>query len=577
MTSADHLLSQVVGGALNSAAAEMSAAITRTGRSPIFNEAHDFTTGIFDYRDDRARLVAQAPGCTLHLYAICDAVNAAIDAFRLDLRPGDVILASDPYGGGTHIPDQVVIMPVFVGGRPLFFPAARAHFADVGGPVAGGYNPRALDIWQDGVIVSPVKLYEQGRIRRDVFDMIVANSRTPHWIRGDLEAMRGACQLAAQRIEALVSRYGEQAVCGAIDNSIAYSERRVREEIARWRQGVFTAETFVDHDYQGATDIPIRCTATVTADGVQFDFSGSAPQVRGFVNSPIANTRSFVFTAIAACFDEDIPVNEGYMAPFGITAPERNIVNPGHPAPVGNCTCICGAEIAEVTLLALAQAAPERVGVNTHKLPLAYTSGRDEQGRNWVSLNFFGYTGGAGAAFGTDGWGLYPPLMTGVILPSIEMTERQYPLRLLRHEYVADQTGAGRWRGAPGLRTTIAFTAPSTTNAMLAGVRNPTRGFAGGGDGAPNALRLCPTDGQAIEIVDVGYRIDMPAGGRIEFLRGGGGGWGNALERPLDAIAEDIRNGYLTPAAALTDYEAVIDTDGRIDHQATSRRRGVPA
>ena len=180
------ILAQMVGGTLDTAAEEMSATVTRTARSPLFNEAHDFTTAIFDMRDMSARLVAQAPGCTVHLYAVCAQVRAAIEVFKHNLHPGDLILASDPYNGGSHIPDQVIIMPVFHERTPVFFPAVRAHFGDVGGPVAGGYNPRARDIWQDGVIISPLKLYERGERRRDVFDMIVANNRLQTWLEGDL-------------------------------------------------------------------------------------------------------------------------------------------------------------------------------------------------------------------------------------------------------------------------------------------------------------------------------------------------------------------------------------------------------
>ncbi|MCP4383998.1 MAG: hydantoinase B/oxoprolinase family protein [Hyphomicrobiales bacterium] len=570
MSSRDMIRAMIVGGGFNTAAEEMSEAVTRTARSPIFNEAHDFTTGIFDYRDGKARLVAQAPGCTLHLYAIVPAVEAALQAFRNDLHPGDVILASDPYNGGTHIPDHVLILPVFLDRKPMFFPVVRAHFADSGGPVAGGYNPMARDIWQDGIIAPPMKLYEKGERRRDLFDMVVANNRVDQWLVGDLEAMRGACLTAERRIRTLIDRFGSDGVANALDFSIDYSERRVRAEITSWTDGSFFAETLIDHDYQGAHDIRVACTATVERSSVTFDFTGSAPEVNGFVNSPIANTLSFVFVAIASCIEEDVPVNEGYIAPVTVIAPEGTVVNPRRPKPVGNCTCICGAEIAEVALLALSQSAPKRVGVNCHKLPLAYTSGHYADGSPWISLNFHGYTGGAGAAYDTDGWGLYPPLMTGVILPSIEMTEMQYPMRIDKHEYVADATGAGRWRGAPGLETIIRYTDSSVTNAMLAGVRNPARGFCGAADGAGNRLHLTPSNGNEEEVTEVAYNFPMPEGGTIRFLRGGGGGWGPATERPAGAVLADVLNGYISAGAARRDYRVAITADGLgVDDEAT--------
>lgn len=563
---------RIVGGGFDTAAEEMSATVTRTARSPIFNEAHDFTTGIFDLADGGIRLVAQAPGCTLHLYAICAAVRAAVDAFRNDLHPGDVILASDPYNGGTHIPDQVLILPVFADRKPVFFPVVRAHFADVGGPLAGGYNPAARDIWQDGVVVPPIKLYERGEKRQDVYDLVLANNRVPEWLTGDFDAMRGACLRAARSIGRLIDRFGLDDVRAAIADNIAYAERRVRAEIASWPDGDYAAETFIDHDYQGRHDIRVACTARVRGSEITFDFTGTDPEVDGFVNSSLANTLSFVFVAIASCIDEDVPINEGYINPVGVIAPAGTVVNPRHPKPVGNCTCICGAEVAEVALLALAQCAPTRVGVNCHKLPLAYSNGRYADGRPWVNLNFHGYTGGAGAAYGTDGWGLYPPLMTGVILPSIEVSELQYPLRIERHEYVADSAGPGRWRGAPGVATRIRYLAESRINAMLAGVRHPGRGLCGGGDGPANALRL--TDGPTtLDVTEVVYDHPLAADSVIEFLRGGGGGWGLPVDRPSEAVRADVANGYLSVQAARAVYGVVLTSEGAVDTERTELAR----
>lgn len=573
MDSSDMIRARIVGGAFDTAAEEMSATVTRTARSPIFNEAHDFTTGIFDFQDGKARLIAQAPGCTLHLYAICSAVQAALEVFRNDLHPGDVILASDPFHGGTHIPDHVVILPVFADRKPVFFPVVRAHFADSGGPVAGGYNPASRDIWQDGVIVPPVKLYEKGERRQDVFDLVLANNRVQEWLVGDLDAMHGACLTAKKNIDRMVDRFGLTETRDAIEDNISYAEKRVRAEIESWPDGDYYAETFIDHDYQGAHDIKVACTAKVRGSDVTFDFTGSAPQVDGFVNSTLANTESFVFVAIASCIDEDVPVNEGYINPVSVIAPEGTVVNPHNPKPVGNCTCICGAEIAEVALLALSQCAPKRVGVNCHKLPLAYTAGKYEDGKPWISLNFHGYTGGAGAAYGTDGWGLYPPLMTGVILPSIEMNEMQYPMRIEQHEYVCDSAGAGRWRGAPGVATRIRFLSDNITNAMLAGVRHPTRGFCGADNGPPNALTLSDEDGSTA-VTEVVYNHRLKAGAAIEFLRGGGGGWGVPTDRPVDEVLSDIHNNYITAEAAAEKYGVIADKNGHAANQeATDQKR----
>ncbi len=566
------ILSQVVGGSLDAIAREMSATVTRTARSPLFNEAHDFTTGIFDLSGRKSRLVAQAPGCTLHLYAVVGAVDHLIETFRYDLHPGDILLVNDPYHGGSHSLDWTMVMPVFYNRKPILLPAVRSHMGDNGGPVAGGYNPKSKDIWHDGLRIPPLKIYEKGEKRQDVFDMIVANNRLSHWLEGDLDAMIGACKLASRRIQQMLDQYGSEPMIGAIDERIQYTERRVRDEIASWPDGTYSAETYADHDFQGNRDIKIKATVTVAGSDLKIDFTGSSPQVDGFINSPLSNTTSFAFVGISTCCDEDIPINEGYMNPVTVTAPSGTVVNPELPAPCGHATACVGAEIAEAVLLAISRCAPKRVGVNAHKLPLAYTNGIDKEGNQWVNLNFFGYTGGAGAAYQTDGWGLYPPVMTGVTLPSIEMNEIQYPSRVLLHEYVEDFTGAGKWRGTPGLVVQIQHLEDSSTSVMMAGVRNTTKGFAGGHDAPSNKVivNYGTKDAQIVE--ETAFGVKMPAEGIIQFYRAGGGGWGNPLERDPELVLEDVKNEFVSSEAAEKEYGVVIQ-DGEIDQRKTKKIR----
>ncbi len=568
------ILSQVVGGSLDSIAREMSATVTRTARSPLFNEAHDFTTGIFDLSDTKSRLVAQAPGCTLHLYAIVGAVDHLMESFRFDLHPGDILLVNDPYHGGSHSLDWTIVMPVFYNRKPILLPAVRSHMGDNGGPVAGGYNPNSKDIWHDGLRIPPLKIYERGEKRQDVFDMIVANNRLSHWLEGDLDAMIGACKLATTRIQHMLDQYGQQQIVDAISERISYTEKRVRHEIASWPDGTYSAETFADHDFQGNRDIKVRATVTVSGSDLHIDFTGSSPQVKGFINSPISNTTSFAFVGISTCCDEDIPINEGYMNPVTVTAPLGTVVNPKLPAPCGHATACVGAEIAEAVLLAISKCAPKRVGVNAHKLPLAYTNGSYEDGTPWVNLNFFGYTGGAGAAYETDGWGLYPPVMTGVTLPSIEMNEIQYPSRVLKHEYVEDFTGVGKWRGTPGLDVQIQYVEESSTSVMMAGVRNTTKGFVHGHDAPSNKVIVNYGTADAKEVTETSFAVKMPPGGIIQFYRAGGGGWGNPLERNVDAVLEDVKNGYVSIQSALNDYGVVInEKDFTINMEETEQIR----
>ncbi|MNV38318.1 Hydantoinase B/oxoprolinase [compost metagenome] len=264
------------------------------------------------------------------------------------------------------------------------------------------------------------------------------------------------------------------------------------------------------------------------------------------------------------------------MNPVKVIAPEGSVVNPHLPAPCGHATACTGAEIAEAVLLAISKCAPKRVGVNAHKLPLAYTSGQYEDGRPWVNLNFFGYTGGAGGAYQTDGWGLYPPVMTGVILPSIEMNELQYPSRVLKHEYTADFTGAGQWRGTPGLHVKIQHLEPSRTSVMMAGVRNTTRGLCGGAD-APSNLVIVDAEAQEpLEVRETAFHVPMSGGGIIEFQRAGGGGWGDPYARDPELVLMDVRNGFVTIHGALRDYGVSVEAEGMdyiINSGATAKIR----
>lgn len=560
------LTAQIIASNLDATAQEMSATVTRTALSPIFNEAHDFTTGIFDFRGRReARLVAQAPGCTLHLYAIVGAVDAILERFRFDLHEGDVLLLNDPFAGGTHGPDWTMVAPACHQGRPVLLPAVRAHMGDNGGPVAGGYNPRAEEAWQEGLRIPPIKIQERGEPRADVLKWLLANNRLPHWLEGDLAAMMGACRIADARIQQLFARYGVETVRAAVDHTIAYSERRTRQEIRAWPNGRYAGATWTDHDFQGSHDLEIRAEVTVGDEDVAIDFSGSAEQARGFINSPLTNTRSFVFVAIATVLPADIPINEGLMRPVRVHAPPGTVVNPRPPAPCGHATAIVGAEITEAVLKALEGAVPERVGANSHKLPLAYTHGHDPrtgQGQEYVNLNFHGYTGGAGAAYGVDGWGLYPPIMAGVILPSIEMTEVQYPCRILRHEIAADTGGPGRWRGACGVVTEIESLDPaSRTHVMVSGHRHTIRGFAGGQDGSPSGVTLRAGAPDQFVVTEVAFDVPMGAGDVMRFERGGGGGWGPPERRDPAAIRADLENGYVTLEGARRDYGYEEGTD----------------
>ncbi|SVE23598.1 uncharacterized protein METZ01_LOCUS476452, partial [marine metagenome] len=244
---------------------------------------------------------------------------------------------------------------------PVLFPSVRAHMADCGGPVAGGYNPEATDVWQEALRIPPIKLFEQGVLRQDVLEWILANSRIPNVLRGDLAAMFGACNLAEQRVHTLFTRYGGEVVNDSIEYTLDYAEKRFRAEVTKWPDGEYHGNATLDHDSLGNYDVEVKTTVTINGSDLSVDLSGSSPETPGFVNSPFGNTASWVYTALCSVLPEDIPINSGVFRAVQITAPEGTVVNPLPPAPCMFSTVVIGGDIGTATMRALEQAIPNKV------------------------------------------------------------------------------------------------------------------------------------------------------------------------------------------------------------------------
>jgi len=291
---------------------EMGEAMLRTAYSQILNSSRDFSTAICD---DQARLVAQAEHVPIHVGAIPWAVAAVRDAFVDRVQPGDVFLLNDPYHGNNHLPDLTAFVPVFVEGEVAFWSVNRAHQSDIGGSTHGAYNPGATEIWQEGIRITPLKLYDAGVLRDDVMQMIVTNVRHPHDFMGDLRAMIGSARVGERRLLSLVEAYGAKTVIDSVDEILDGAERQARACVRTWKDGVYRGVTVLDDDGHGATDIPIRATVTKKGDALTIDLSESAPQVTGFVNSALPNTMSAVHMAFAYLIDPRTPKNSGTFRP----------------------------------------------------------------------------------------------------------------------------------------------------------------------------------------------------------------------------------------------------------------------
>ncbi|HET9925820.1 MAG TPA: hydantoinase B/oxoprolinase family protein, partial [Methylomirabilota bacterium] len=327
----DRITVSVIQHRLESIVQEMGEAMLRTAYSQILNSSRDFSTAVFD---GQGRLAAQAEHVPIHVGALPWAVASVADFFKGKIAPGDLFLLNDPYHGNNHLPDLTALLPVFVGGRPVFWSINRAHQHDIGGATHGAYNPGATEIWQEGIRITPLKLYDRGELREDVLQMVATNVRHPRDFQGDLRAMMGSARLGERRLLKLVDDYGLDTVLETIGEILDGAERQSRECIRGWKDGVFKGEAILDDDGHGINDVHIRATVTKKGDALTVDLSDSHAQVIGFINSSFPNTMSAVHMALAYLIDPRTPKNEGTFRPVTVKAKQGTVVWPFPPAPV---------------------------------------------------------------------------------------------------------------------------------------------------------------------------------------------------------------------------------------------------
>ena len=352
----DPITRSVVQHRLSSIVKEMGEAMLRTSYSQILNSSRDFSLAICD---TGGRLIAQADHLPVHVGALPWATLVVEDRFK-DIAPGDVFLLNDPYHGGSHLPDLTVFVPVFAGDKRLLWTIVRAHFSDIGGATHGAYNPGATEIWQEGLRIPPIKLYEAGRPREDLLDLLALNVRNPREFRGDLAAMLGAAHLGERRVSKLFSEFGAPVVEAAIEAILDATEQQTRAVVSTWKDGVFYGEAFLDDDGHGRSDIRIAAKVTKNGSDIEVDLSGSDPQSTSFVNSSHANMQAAVAMAFAYLIDAEIPKNTGALRPLKVIAKQGTIVwaDPGRPVTL--CTSHPSNEIVEAIVKALSASCPER-------------------------------------------------------------------------------------------------------------------------------------------------------------------------------------------------------------------------
>lgn len=560
----DVITAEIVRNYMESTAAEIVQTLVRSSVSPLFNEAHDCSAGVFYFDGEQAQIISRADATPVHIFGALSSVQVCLDFFQGDLNDGDVIIVSDPYFGGTHIADFTVVKPVFYEGQPMFFPSVRGHMLDSGGPTPSGFSLHSREIWHEGIRFSPMKLYDKGELRREVWDLLVRNTRLPETVLVDLNAMVGACRIGEDRIRDLCSRYGLETVRESVSWIFDYSERRFRERIREWPDGRYEGVSALDCDFTGRHDLKIKTAITIKGDAIEVDFAGTEAQSEGIINSVPGNTLSYVYLAFA-CICRDIPINSGFFRPITANLPRGSLVNPDPPACAAYATICIGCDIGEAVMKACEGFAPDRVGTISIDLTLCWSYGVDARtGGYFIHYDYNASPISAGATKGVDGWGAWAIPFCALTLPSVEMTELQYPCIYRRFEMTSDSAAPGQWRGAPAViceRDVRNAAGPVLNQVWIQGLRQPLQGFLGGRPGSGNFAVMLPGTPRETIVAEIAFE-DPPLENGQGFLveSCGGGGWGDPLDRDPELVLEDLRDQYVTLEGARHDYGVVIDS-----------------
>ncbi len=550
---------------------QMGWVMTRTARSPIFSQSHDFSCFI---ANRQGVLVSTADGIPIHTGGGGFAVRAILDRFGDKLADGDVFLLNDPYtAGGNHLPDWVIARPVFhhspgAESDPelIGFCCNRAHQSDIGGGAAGTYNPEAAEIYHEGIRLPVLRLIEAGELRDDLWQLLMLNTRTPDLLDGDLRAMLGSTKIGADRVIDLVDDLGLDVALDSFEAVCDHAERRFRAAVADLPNGSWTAVEHWDDDCFGPADLNLRLELTIDDDRVTLDFTGTDDQIRGFKNSGWVNTWSAVSMGLASFFEPDLPRNEGTFRAVTMIAPEGSIVNARPPAPMTMNTVIPAHEIVHLVWRCLSQADPSRSLAGWGKNIFGVTAGSDD-GEPYVMYHW-GAAAGGGATPDRDGFNQIGHLVAlgGLTLPDVEFVEHRYPARYRRQEFRTDSAGAGRFRGGTGIDYEIDMLTGARWSFRGEGVGASTgHGIEGGQAGAGGSITLRPLDqpiaGRSTTELDDGEDFSAPKYGLREFgpvrmiaRSPGGGGWGDPKKRDRALVRRDLRDGVISADAARRIY-----------------------
>lgn len=541
----------ILKGRLEQIADEMDATLFRSAFNPIIAEAHDASHGIYDGVTGET-LVQGKSGLPIFVGVMAFAVKAVIDKVARDggLNEGDVFIFNDPYDGGTHLSDFRLVKPIFRNGEVFCYLASVGHWHDVGGNVPGNYNPEATESFQEGMLIPPVKLFEAGVMKKDIVDILSANSRLPNSLYGDLNGQINALDLGEERLHALLDEYTENSVSEALVELKSRAEKMMRDHLTALPDGTISVEDYLDND--GVKDTPLKLAVdmTIKDDNLVIDFSRSSDACAGPVNISRSTTIAATYVALKHIFT-DVPANAGVLKPVEFIIPEGSFLSVKAPKPVGGYTETI-LRLIDVIFQAFQHSTPERVnGCAYGTINALSLAGYRKNGSRWVMFSFFG--GGHGGHPEGDGLNHGNAPISTATIPPLEILEAAYPVQFTEWGLRPDSGGEGQHRGGLGAVYEIELLEENAT-AFLFGERGKyaPQGVVGGGEGATNLFFYDSEDTDATDgkksppLVSKITGVTLKKGQRVRLETPGGGGYGAASKRSKDLHENDLKQGYVT-------------------------------
>ena len=578
----DPITLSVVRGVLETTQREMTLTLEQTARSSVFNLAHDYSTALFNATPE---MILQGQDIPIHLGSLIPAMKSVAKYFEGDIHDGDLILHNDPEYGGSHIIDTCMYYPVFYEGELVFWTVCKGHLTDIGGPVPAGYNPAATEIFAEGLRIPPLKLWDKGKPRNDVINLLLSNMRARRDQQGDFNALIGACKVGARALVRLMDKYGKETVQTCIAELLNMAEAHMRSLIAKVPDGTYTGTAILEDAGHGYGDFDITATVTITGDSCHISIQ-SPPQIPYFINSYEGNSHSGVYLGLMMFAQLPPPYNEGlYRCVTTDMGPKGTLCNAKSPAPHMNCTTTPMETLTDAVRLAFEQAAPDKVSASWGHANGCNIAGWDKRhDEEYVTMVLASIISGAGATANQDGWHACGPECCFGALTSgdIEMLEHSYPIIIHRYSLMEDSGGAGRNRGGSGTCWEVEpLDTPMTLITFGEGRRIPAMGAAGAKSAmvAPKVGSLELTRNGKTEVITNNVIETIHPGERAANRNPGGGGFGNPFQRDIARVVDDVRNGLVSEQGAKLDYGVVFSNFRalEVDHQATAALRATAA